>query len=64
MMACEYCTDLDNPPTPIDNQGLLMAQNNSGEPHLIAYYYDGNDLVYFGTKANYCIKCGERFGDI
>lgn len=62
-MACEYCSDLKNPPTLDDEQGLFMAQRSTGEPCLVAYYQDGSDLVYFGTNANYCPMCGEKLGD-
>lgn len=59
-MACEHCTDLEHPDYSKDEQSLFLAKNDKGETVLVATHFDGDGLVYFATKANYCLVCGRK----
>ena len=61
---CEYCDGIE----PFDAYefgsmtceygSMKLYKTNEGEPVLVAGIVQGGDFVYFGTSANYCIKCG------
>lgn len=67
-MACEYCRDVEPFDayefglTCSDSGSLALGKTTEGGYVLVAGVMQGADFVYFGTKASYCIRCGEKLG--